>query len=457
MKFTTTAFTISLLFTISTFTVAAETAKKEAYRDAVGKAPALWSGPTFNLSDAYPKQKPNACSQNDCPWLGIDLPMKTDFTEAGIPSWGGNELYNDYITAILNYIKRGQTPEFSNDTGFNVIVDGETEWFHVPWMAFDRKTGREFVHGLTNERTAVLSDFFSENRDGLHALPNSNSGDEAGFETWAVGMYNSTGGYTIGKGWDDKGNPIIETVNGITSTKGMPFVEGTVVVKFLFTTATPKEVPYLKGSPVWQANSHIEKNDKFLCVRKVQEVRLVQVDVAVVDERSPSRWVYGTFAYISSSKGKTLWDKLQPVGLQWGMDEWTFPAVPKSESSTARQSVLNTSISAFEHFGCNGRLAGPVDNKLSSCLSCHGGAFANEAGFTFDRGAYSPSIFGFDGLCEQYGQENVNYFQTIQFPQNYSGGNYANLMNLDTSLQMQIALQQWALFSQNGEAEACKP
>jgi uncharacterized protein YbaA (DUF1428 family) len=38
MKFTTTAFTISLLFTISTFTVAAETAKKEAYRDAVGKA-----------------------------------------------------------------------------------------------------------------------------------------------------------------------------------------------------------------------------------------------------------------------------------------------------------------------------------------------------------------------------------------------------------------------------------
>lgn len=136
------------------------------------------------------------------------------------------------------------------------------------------------------------------------------------------------------------------------------------------------------------------------------------------------------------------------------MDAWTFPAVPKSESIPARQSVLNESISAFEHFGCNGRLAGPVDNKLSSCMSCHGGAFANTAGNTFAAGAYGPPIFGFPGICEQYSQDNAEYFQTIQFPQGYTGGNYPDAMNLDTSLQMQIALQEWSLFKAKGKAAA---
>lgn len=431
----------------------AENAKTEAYRNAAIAAPATWQGPTFELSHNYPTQKPTECNTTECPWLGIDLPMKPDFSAAGVPSWEKDSVYNQYIMSILDYVKKGQTLDLNNTDGFKTQVNGKDQWFHIPWMAFDQHTGREFVHGLTNERTAVISDFYGENRQGLHALPNSKTGGQPGFETWAVGMYNDIGGYTIGQSWSKKGTPNIETINGITSTKGMPFMQGTVVVKFLFTTATPTDVPYLSNSPVWQADRHLENNGTFLCERKVQEVRLVQVDVAVVDKRSPSRWVYGTFAFINGT-GKTVWDNLQPVGLQWGMDPWTFPAVPKAESITARQSVLNESISAFEHFGCNGRLAGPVDNKLSSCMSCHGGAFANTAGNTFAAGAYGPPIFGFPGLCEQYSQDNVDYFQTIQFPQGYSGGNYPDAMNLDTSLQMQIALQEWSLFKTKGKAAA---
>ncbi|SEP36681.1 hypothetical protein [Nitrosovibrio sp. Nv6] len=446
---------IALVCSVAASGALAENAKTLAYRDAVYLAPNNWKGPIFELSHDYPKQKPAACSTKDCPWLAINLPMKADFSDAGVPSWKNNSVYNQYIKAILDYVKKGQTFDLNNQEGFKTSVNGETQWFHIPWMAYDTRTGREYVHGLTNERTAVISDFYGEKRQGLHALPNSKTGDQPGFETWAVGMYNKIGGYTIGQSWSKKGTPNIETVNGITSTKGMPFIEGTVVVKFLFTTATPDDVPYLKASPVWQADRHREVNNQFLCKREVQEVRLVQVDVAVVDQRSPSRWVYGTFAYVDGA-GKTLWDNLQPVGLQWGADPWTFPAVPKAESITARQSVLNRSISTFEHFGCNGRLAGPVDNRQSSCLSCHSGAFANQAGYTFAKGAYSPPVFGFEGLCEKYSQDNVEYFQTIQFPQNYTGGNYANTMNLDTSLQMQIALQEWALFKANGKAVACE-
>ena len=69
-----------------------------------------------------------------------------------------------------------------------------------------------------------------------------------------------------------------------------------MVGKLLFSTVTPEDVPYLKGSPRWTANRHVEKNDKFFCKRTPQPVHLVQVDVAVVDERSPTNWVYGTFA-----------------------------------------------------------------------------------------------------------------------------------------------------------------
>jgi hypothetical protein len=419
-------------------------AESPAWNNAVNKPPQNWQGPTFKLSDQYPTEMPAACTDVTCPWLKIDLFSESkgvDFSDSGIPDWSKEPKYKDYITSILDYIKQGQTRDLNNDQGLIVDVDGQTRWFHIPWMAYAKETGREFVHGLTNERTAHLSDFYG--------VGGPSDGERRGFETWAVGMYNDIGAYTIGQSFDKDGQPILETVNGITSTKGMPFKEGTVVVKFLFSSVTPTDVEYLKGSPKWQANRHKETSDNFdKCSRTIQDVHLVQVDVAVVDSRSPTRWVYGTYAYINNG-GATVWDNLQPVGLQWGMDPWTFPAVPKSESITARQSVLNKTIEKYEHFGCEDRLAGPVDNKLSSCLSCHAGAYANVDDANPQMGVTIPPIFGFDGLCNQYSQENVNYFQTTQFPQAYSGGNYPNLLNLDTSLQMQIAVQQHAMFAAN--------
>jgi hypothetical protein len=57
-------------------------------------------------------------------------------------------------------------------------------------------------------------------------------------------------------------------------------------------------------------------------------------------------------------KGKTMWERLEPVGVQWGNDPWSFPAVPKADTVPIVQSVLNTKIGTPQHFGCNNRLAG---------------------------------------------------------------------------------------------------
>jgi hypothetical protein len=230
-----------------------------------------------------------------------------------------------------------------------------------------------------------------------------------------------------------------------------------VVAKFLTTNAPPECVPYLAGSPEWQIHRHAiaPRSKQYLCEREVQISRLVQVDVAVIDTRSPTRWVYGTFGYSAKAKGKTVWDRLVPIGVQWGSDPWTFPAVPKSESIPARQTVLNPDIGIYEHFGCEKRLAGPVDNLLSSCMSCHGSSYAAPGGVPSVMGTNAPDSFGFDGMCTQFSQDNQNYFDNVVPPMSYSGGQFPNNLSLDTSLQLLVAFTQFGTFNTDGQPQAC--
>lgn len=434
-------------------TVIDETAQQTfAYRNAVNLPPANWTGPVFELSDHYPTEPQSCVAAGGCPWLEAGKNLINTTAETDTPlTW--NDQWQAYIDTIFDYIKEGQTDDLNNNDGFNVEVNGQTRWFSIPWMAYDQTVGREFIHGLTNERTAVIDDFFP-NRSAMFEAAHSVLDNDAGYETWAVGYYNNIAAYSIGQAWSKLGAPVKGNIQGVKTLKGLPFREGSVVVKLLFTTASPKDVPYLASSPEWMANRHVLKGDIFTCDRSPQPVRLVQMDIAVVDKNSPTNWVYGTYAYHNEKQTGTAWDNLLPVGIQWGMDEWTFPAVPKSESIPPRQTVLRQET-PDQHFGCQGRLAGPVDNRESSCLSCHGGAFATSEGATFFSGPFSPPVFGFDGLCNQYSQDNVNYFQTIRFPQSYSGGQFNDLLNLDTSLQMQIAFQQWNYFKQLGKPQAC--
>ncbi len=430
----------------------------EAYANAVSAPPPGWKGPTFQLSHDYPAKAPGDCTEKTCPWL-FNKKVQFDATP-GSKAAQWNAAWAEYMQRILDYVSHGQDRQLDNAAGWQVKVGGTTRWFHVPWMAFDPTRGREFVHGLTNERTAVLSDFLGTDVQvlkGLNTLPLKGTRQtQKGFETWAFGVYNEWGGYAIGQSWDPAGKPRVKAVNGMPQPAGLPFPNGTLVAKLLFTTATPKDVPYLQGSPVWQAHRHVEKDNQFQCERAVQEVRLVQLDIAVVDPDSPTRWVFGTFAYDGTRKGNTVWDRLVPVGVQWGNDPWTFPAVPATGSQPIVQSVLNQKMGIYQHFGCNGRLAGPVDNKLSSCMACHANGYVPPAGMKAADNS-TPPLFGFAGQCTTHSPDNANYFTNNQFPMAYSGGQYPGLMNVDTSLQMQVAFLQYGQFAtEKGQPEACK-
>ena len=466
-----------------------------AWRNATTDPPPGWTGPTFQLSHDYPQQNPGTCPDTVCKWLANPT-VKTAFLMtpgSGPLQWTPE--WAEYMQQILDYIRESQDPQLTDAVGWKVTVDGNIRprWFHMPWMAYNPRSGREFVHGLTNERTAVISDFNGPKlllkgqkalssaevarikamgqaslpmtpkttREflGQNPLPLSGTTQtEKGYETWAFGVYNEWGAYAIGQTWNPDGTPrITSNPDSGPQPAGLPFPEGTLVAKLLFTTATPTDVDYLVNSPEWQADRHVEKDDNtYLCARQVQTVRLVQLDVAVVDGRSPTRWVYGTFSYNGKSPGKTVWDRLEPVGVQWGNDPWASPAAPTKDSQPIIQSVLNGATGTYQHFGCNGRLAGPVDNKLSSCIACHANAYTPPVGVAQNASnTNTPVIFGFPGQCTTNAPQNGDYFTNNQFPMSYAGGQYPNLMSMDTSLQLQVAFVQYGQFHQFNEPVAC--
>ena len=453
-----------------------------AFADAVGEAPEGWTGPVFELSHDYPTADPGPCAPADCPWLGLtaatDFESQSDSSMA--PGAWENSIWPEWMETVKTVIRQGQDDQLSNEAGFRSTVNGQTAWYHVPWMAYDPTVGREFIHGTTNERTAHLSDLLGASaRIAVHELPPSVAtrdgspgqdpigaddcpeANAAGFETWAVGMYNTYGGYALGQAFPASGEAQVVQVDGRPAPAGLPFPTGTLVTKFLFTTAPTSCVPYLEGAPEWTVDRHTldDSDSTFACRRTPQTVRLVQVDVAAVDPKSPTRWIYGTFAYNGKLDGDTIWDRLQPVGIQWGSDPDTFPAVEEADSVPARQGVLNVamtedSTAIYEHFGCRGRLAGPVDNKLSSCMSCHASAYAAASGIS-EMGTNVPPSFGYSGICEEYSAENADYFFNNLFPDAYHGGQYPDALNLDTSMQLSVAFTQYQTFTVNQEPKGC--
>lgn len=430
----------------STAVVVPPTAAELAFQNAVEPPIPGWTGPVFELSHNYPSTLPP--NGEEMPWLQVPV----DFNDRN-PIWEGSP-WVEYMQIILDYVREGQDPELTSDAGFDVDVNGTTRWFHVPWMAYNPNSGREFIHGCTSERVADQSDLTGP----THGLPlgSGASSTENKYETWAFGAYNEFGGYAVGQTFPANGEPNMVTgEDGRQLPAGMPFPTGTCVMKMLFTNATPEEVPYLGGAPAWQMHRHVQEGESFGCKREVQVSHLVQMDVAVVDPRSPTNWVFGTFAYDGNIEAASPWDRLAPVGIQWGMDPETFPAVQEAESVPAYMSVLNKEIGIYEHFGCNGRLAGPVDNKESSCMSCHGGAFTAALDQLDSMGTNIPPIFGFGSICGPVTDTSHAYYSNRKYPEPYNQIPYDKGIPLDFSLQIQVAFTQYKIFAINGEPTPC--
>jgi hypothetical protein len=122
----------------------------------------------------------------------------------------------------------------------------------------------------------------------------------------------------------------------------------------------------------WQANIDLVDSVPSSTARLPLDVFLLQVDVAVRDDRADDTtgWVFGTFMYQNDAPGPRPLERLVPVGLMWGND----PALTKAKydkGDRPTQTWLNKPATKSPHFGWLDRLNGPLDNPRSSCLSCH--------------------------------------------------------------------------------------
>jgi hypothetical protein len=348
-----------------------------------------WTGPVFKLSQDYPTTKPAA---GTLPWKSIDFKTK--------PA--------DYLKAVLNYCYEGNI-----DVDFAGQDNAVRKWYHAPWLHSGNK-GREFIHGMTRERTTPAR--------RLH--PNQSSQ----FGAYAVGLYNPLGGYTIGRVWKDHSNP--------DPSKAI-FPEGSVACKLLFTQATVAQVPYLNGSVEWQANAGASFSST---TRSPRTVRLLQIDVAVKDSRASttSGWVFGTFNYNGNAPGARPWDRMVPVGLMWGNDPTLTPAQYRANKRPAQSLIIAPNVMAnpatdWKGVGWLERLNGPIDNPTSACLSCHMTAEWPRPSSTpmFVSTLSASEVNSTDPLDPAVVAKKMRWFRNIQ-RQPFDTGN----TSLDYSLQL---------------------
>lgn len=338
---------------------------KDYYLQGEGGDPsASYNGRVFKLSQDYPDQLP---PKEDYPWLAIDFKD------------GGPVNPKAYLEAMLAYGLEGNV-----EADFYVEDNKVRRWYGMPWMDWNTEVaadwpgtdGREFVHGLTHE--------FDSGPGVLSSLQKSY------VETWSGAYYNDRAAFGIGQVYCDPDSPDPSALN--PDPEGLNnFADGSYIIKLLFSTVDETQLPIMKDPLVWQADISVNLDPNFRnqgpisrYKRAVQPVRLLQIDVAVRDDRSLTGWLFGTFSYDGTQPGDTPWDRMVPLGLEWGSN----PDTPYSETCDAdgkcnRQKltqqwideaaakVLTTPPLSLDHLGFGGRLAGPVDNPQSACMACH--------------------------------------------------------------------------------------
>jgi hypothetical protein len=300
--------------------------------------PASYKGPIFQLSQSYPTT------------LATDTPAFFKL----LPSKLGNdfEQWRPYVDAVKQYCLEGNV-----ESDWYVQKNTVRKWYHAPWQHYG-PLGREGIHGLTKEAQIQSQQL---------AMTQTTTG-----QTYAVGIYNDIGGYTIGQVWKDPQNP-----DPSVTSKPNSFHNGAVVCKALFADVDLKQVPFLVNPVLWQGYI----TDTFTSAnREIKSVALIQMDFAVRDTRIPGTgWIFGTFQYNGAVSGKPSWDNLVPVGVMWGNDpentgnDYTNP---KPSVTKINPKIMESAINAKPelpptHLGWNGRLDGPVDNPISACMSCH--------------------------------------------------------------------------------------
>jgi hypothetical protein len=314
----------------------------------------------FKLSQDFPAElAAESCADGIRLWENFDFKTQS----------------REYMTEILKYAFEGNL-----EIDWRVRENAVRKWVHAPWMHAG-KYGREFVHGLTRERKTCRTELLGSREECAPDAPQ--------YQSWAIAVYNSRGAFYLGKVWEEM------TQSENPTAKNFPaegFPAGSVSLKLIFTQADSSIAPFLENSVEWLADTKRARASGFNggeCPatgdpdsKCFDRLRLLQVDVAARDDRSPTGWVFGTFTYnkdavpifeypfpsnLSRKEKENLqrWLKLEFVGLMFGNDEGVKPGGNLSES------VINMQNPVTAHLGCGGRLNGMIDAPAASCFSCH--------------------------------------------------------------------------------------
>ena len=316
--------------------------------------------PKFALQGNYSKMVVKA---NDRPWRGMNL---TDAKES-----------LKFAFMMQKYVYEGMANQDPKNVNKNFIAQKNPvrDWCHMPWMHVGAN-GREAIHGMTKERDLKVGimPLYSK------ATPGTD---------WGIGYYNAAGCQTIGKifGSYDPENPKSAEALAAPQFSNVEFADGTVSAKILFTTA---DFDLIKTAYTWTANvSGVGST-----VRKLQNVRHIQMDIAVRDstltgaDPKYNNWVMLTYYFdpnfdydkeyskiiganplseISNLPKELL--KMRPQGVQVSFDK-----PEKADGKILSHKGGSQIFANAETNGLEFRLNGPADNHASSCLSCHGTA-----------------------------------------------------------------------------------
>ena len=312
--------------------------------------PQQYSGSLFMVSHDWP-QKPLPPLVNP-PWQTAikGQPINTQNASA-------------YAYALRDYVSKNAKTLILDYPNWNA---GNAGWYNEPWLGSER----EAIRG-----TYAAGEF------GPEIFPDT--GLRATFNTHVLTYYDARAAYTLFKLWGAAAtNPDIKTANS-------QFEEGAVIVKAaVFASIDPKQKTdwwdAMKGAPVWSLFIDQSQSPNSPQPPQVWPGYVAQFDIIVKDTKSSpiTGWVFTTLVYDASAPGDG-WDKMIPLGAQWGNDpqatqpgqslveNWINPIAPKYSTQT---------------LGWGGRLSGPNDgarNNIaingkvevnapdSSCMSCH--------------------------------------------------------------------------------------
>jgi hypothetical protein len=424
-------------------TVAAQSNLSEiAYRDFWPVQPKGYVGPLFKLNHHYPTEEPPRCTPILCPWLFI--PVKFNFDDKTL-----SKEWLEYVQSVFSLIKESFYVSYNQ-------LDAQSDWYSMPWLTTNSKNAQEFIHGAKYSFNFTLDTM--ANHRLSHELSTKKT-NKSSYEVWSAAYYNRYAGYSLGQMWNKNGHLKLAYMSKKIRVSGLPFKPGSVKIKFNFISTDHLYDHHNGPEPLVLLNRHAEFYGKDNQVhydsdhRAILPATLAEIQVAVLDPRSPTSWVYLAFEFNPNYKAPNtgnLIENFDLIGIQFGNDPQSFPAVSKKTSQPIHQSFITPYSKSIKE-GCSGRLITFLGKQNQSCASCHQTAYLQQ------NGTAPFSDKGYPGSCtkEPGDLTLAYYFQNLRYPESYNQPNSpSNLINLDNSLRLKDAVAAYLLYNKTDKMKA---